>query len=266
MVKHFFPIPTPLRTLESVTLLACGTDHCLAYGPSGVWAWGNGSGGKLGLGDTRDRLEPVLIPRLRGRSIVSLTASQWHSMAIVAFPPLLSGGYLYTWGSGYHGQLAQGANSICLEPTTVDYFLFTHTMLRALASGPTHCLAITNENELFSWGSNLYGALGRAIEEKDVVFTPLPGHVAGFGALVDKIGRGFPRSISCGKDFSVICTYPYEGPDYNVAQKLMEEARIREQETMLSHNRVDASSSGVYASSNSVEDNSIRSNSLRSLK
>ncbi|RYH28647.1 hypothetical protein EON65_11440 [archaeon] len=81
--------------------------------------------------------------------------------------------------------------------------------------------------------------LFRRIDEKDVPFTPMPGHVAGFGALVSKIGRGFPRSISCGRDYSVVCTYPYEGPDLMVATRLMEEAKIREQEALLMENRVE---------------------------
>jgi hypothetical protein len=56
----------------------------------------------------------------------------------------------------------------------------------------------------------------RKIDEKDVTYTHLPGHVSGYGALVNRIGRGFPRSISAGREFSVVCTYPYEGPDIQV--------------------------------------------------
>jgi hypothetical protein len=77
----------------------------------------------------------------------------------------------------------------------------------------------------------------RKIEEKDVIYTHIPGHVAGFGALVNRVGRGFPRSISCGREFSNVCTFPYEGPDVMVATKLMEEAKIREQEAILSMSR-----------------------------
>ena len=73
-----------------------------------------------------------------------------------------------------------------------------------------------------------------------MTFTPVPGHVAGFGSLVNRIGRGFPRSITCGRDFSVVCTFPYEGPDFMVATKLMEEARIREQEAMLAAAKTDS--------------------------
>lgn len=242
--KSFFPIPNQIRTLEAVFQISCGADHTLAYGRSGVWAWGCGSGGKLGLGDHRDRLEPNLVPRLRGRTIKQVCASTWHSMAIVAYPPILSGGYLYTWGAGYYGQLAQGVKTQVEEPEIVEYFVYVHTMLVQVAAGPNHCLAIAADNELYSWGNNLYGSLGRRIEERDVSFTSMPGHVPGFGSLVGRIGRGYPRSISCGRDFSVVATHPYEGPDYVTATKLMEESRIREQEAALTINRERNDASG----------------------
>eukprot|EP01032_Pedospumella_encystans_P027194 gene27194-30739_t len=63
--RAFFPVPVCLRSLEPIKQISCGTDHTLAAGNAGVWAWGNGSGGKLGLGDTKDRYEPCLVPTLR---------------------------------------------------------------------------------------------------------------------------------------------------------------------------------------------------------
>jgi alpha-tubulin suppressor-like RCC1 family protein len=248
--RSFFPVPIVLRTLEPIVQISCGVDHTLAVGASGCWAWGCGSGGKLGIGDQQDRTQPNLIPALRGRSVLQVAASTWFSLAIVAYPPVLSGGYVYSWGSGYYGQLAQGTQSVLLTPDIVEYFVLVHTMIKGIAAGPNHCLAVTVDGELFSWGNNSYGALGRKIEERDVVFTPLPGHVPGFGALVNRIGRGFPRSISCGRDFSVVCTYPYEGPDYIIATKLMEEAKIREQEALLNQNRDKSEMSGGYGNTN----------------
>lgn len=237
--RNFFPVPTCLRTLEPISMLACGNDYTIARGASGVWSWGCGSGGKLGLGDVQDRLEPVLIPKLRGRMVLQIVASNWHSMAIVQYPPVVQGGYVYSWGSGYMGQLGLGSKCVAMEPHIIEYFVCIHTMIKMVAAGPNHCLAVTAEGELFSWGSNSQGALGRRIDEKDVPYTPMPGHVAGFGALVNRIGRGFPKSIACGRDYSVVCTHPYEGPDIAVATRLMEEAKIREQEASLAQNRAD---------------------------
>lgn len=46
--KAYFPVPVHLRSLEPIKQISCGTDHTLASGNAGAWAWGNGSGGKLG--------------------------------------------------------------------------------------------------------------------------------------------------------------------------------------------------------------------------
>lgn len=34
--------------------------------------------------------------------------------------------------------------------------------------------------------------------------------------LVDGIGRGMPRAVACGKEFTIVATYPYEGPAMEV--------------------------------------------------
>ncbi len=103
--RFYFPIPSHITTLEKIDKIACGADHTLAVGLSGVWSWGNGSGGRLGLGDNNDRFDPCLVPRVKGKTILDVSAGVWHSAAIVSYPPMIEGGWLYTWGSGYHGQL-----------------------------------------------------------------------------------------------------------------------------------------------------------------
>ena len=94
-----------------------------------------------------------------------------------------------SWGSGYHGQLAQGSTAVSLLPAPVEYFMKVHLLVTMIAAGSHHCLAVTKEGELYSWGSNNGGCLGRRIVEKDVNYTALPGHVSGFGALFNRIGR-----------------------------------------------------------------------------
>lgn len=108
-----------------------------------------------------------------------------------------------------------------------------HILVKQISAGAFHCAAITREGELYTWGSNAHGNLARNIDERDVQYTPTPGHVGGFGAIVDRIGRGFPRSVQCGRDYTVVCTWPYEGPNFDVCSKLMEEKKIREEEAML---------------------------------
>ncbi len=75
--------------------------------------------------------------------------------------------------------------------------------------------------------------VARDIDEKDVEFTPIPGHCGGFGAIVGRIGRGLPRMVSCGKEYTIVSTWPYEGPNYEVSAKLMEEAKRTEEENFM---------------------------------
>ncbi len=235
--KYFAPLPKHIDTLEVVLQISCGADHTLAYGASGVWSWGNGSGGKLGLGDNNDRFDPCLIPGLKGKFVMQIVAGSWHSMALICYPPLLSGGWVYTWGSGYHGQLGQGPKTISLVPELIEYFLLTHLSVRYIAAGSHHCAAITKEGELYTWGSNHNNCLARKLEERDVNYSCVPGHCGGFGAIVNNIGRGLPRIVACGKEFTIVATYPYEGPNLDVAKKLMEEARVREEEEAAANRR-----------------------------
>jgi alpha-tubulin suppressor-like RCC1 family protein len=82
-------------------------------------------------------------------------------MAIVAFPPMIHGGWVYTWGSGYHGQLGRGSDVYTPLPEVVDYFFQVHLLVRSISSGSHHCAAVTCEGELYTWGSNKNSCLGR---------------------------------------------------------------------------------------------------------
>lgn len=57
-----------------------------------MWSWGCNSGGKLGLGDKKDRYDPVLVPRLKHKIILQVSAGTYHSMALVQYPPMRGGG------------------------------------------------------------------------------------------------------------------------------------------------------------------------------
>ena len=96
------------------------------------------------------------------------------------------------------------------------------------------------DGELYTWGSNKYTCLGRSIEELDVEYTAVPGHCGGFGALVDGVGRGLARQVSCGKEFTIVSTWPYDGPDLATAQLIIEEQN---------QSSGDADSASFYSSS-----------------
>ena len=95
------PLPIQLPIKQTVELIACGSEHTLLSTQSSAFSFGCGDGGRLGLGDTKDRSIPCEITSLRGSHIVSLSAGTWHSAAVVHLTPLDGSGWLYTWGSGF---------------------------------------------------------------------------------------------------------------------------------------------------------------------
>ncbi|KAK1939190.1 Ultraviolet-B receptor UVR8 [Phytophthora citrophthora] len=107
------------RTIEFLSIkgrvrdLACGLGHTLALMESGeLFAWGNGSNGRLGLGDTNDRSSPtkVVIPtclQTEGRSDTPVCfrhifCGASHSLGISW------DGRAYAWGKNNQGQCGHG--------------------------------------------------------------------------------------------------------------------------------------------------------------
>jgi hypothetical protein len=56
-----------------------------------IWTWGAGNGGRLGHGDVRDRFSPAVVEALQGSIVTQVAAGYWHSVALVAVPPLTRG-------------------------------------------------------------------------------------------------------------------------------------------------------------------------------
>lgn len=60
--NQFRPVPISALQHVTVTQVTCGWNHSMALTSAGeVYAWGNGSDGKLGLGDELDRGTPTLV-------------------------------------------------------------------------------------------------------------------------------------------------------------------------------------------------------------
>lgn len=95
--KVYFPVPCLVSSIILVRQVACGVEHTLALTDQGVWAWGQGGGGRLGLGDTRDRYEPALIPHSVNKHVKQVACGIWHSAYIVQIPPMMDGGLVSWW-------------------------------------------------------------------------------------------------------------------------------------------------------------------------
>ncbi|GAB9464372.1 hypothetical protein Gpo141_00001803 [Globisporangium polare] len=204
----------------SVVQISCGAMHAGLVTSNGqAFTWGSGDGGRLGHGDTTSYVNPKLVEALKDDIIFELSCGCWHSVAVVLIPPLLKGGLVYTWGSGRLGQLAQGGTQISPTPGLVTDFITTHALIKKVCAGMYHNVALSVDDEVFTWGSNSNGCLGRPEElanlEED--FCAVPGKVEGMEEFV-----GRPCSIACGKEFTLIATKPYIGPSREELERRQE--------------------------------------------
>jgi len=70
-----------------------------------------------------------------------------------------STGEVWGWGKGEYGRLGNGGSSDQMLPEPVE-LLCDMGPCKAIASGASFCLAVTNEGHLYAWGRNEQGQLG----------------------------------------------------------------------------------------------------------
>jgi alpha-tubulin suppressor-like RCC1 family protein len=117
------PVPSPVSTLRRIVKITAGTSHCLALTDKGeIYAWGSGTGYKLGCANQQD--EPIPIKLEFEQFMIDIAVGQNHSVAVD------ERGLVHTWGSGREGQLGyvvvkEDKTPKCLSSTCFDGHIMT---------------------------------------------------------------------------------------------------------------------------------------------
>eukprot|EP01120_Amphizonella_sp_Union-15-10_P015595 TRINITY_DN8059_c0_g1_i1.p1 TRINITY_DN8059_c0_g1~~TRINITY_DN8059_c0_g1_i1.p1 ORF type:complete len:544 (+),score=83.19 TRINITY_DN8059_c0_g1_i1:76-1707(+) len=147
-----------------VIALECGEHHCLvSIGGSEIktWAWGNNHKGQCGIGSTDPQFltVPTVVPKLKGKQIVSVSGGVAHS-AVVDYS-----GEVYTWGDGEQGQLGYGAIDAIISqqssniPRRVKEALFGQRIIQ-ISCGTYHTIALSDNGTVYAWGLGDQGQIG----------------------------------------------------------------------------------------------------------
>ncbi|KAM9567415.1 E3 ubiquitin-protein ligase HERC2 isoform 7-T8 [Guaruba guarouba] len=139
---------TGLKGLKVIDV-SCGSGDAqtLAVTENGqVWSWGDGDYGKLGRGGSDGCKTPKLIEKLQDLDIVKVRCGSQFSIA------LTKDGQVYTWGKGDNQRLGHGTEEHVRYPKLLDGLKGKKVI--DVAAGSTHCLALTDDSEVHSWGSN----------------------------------------------------------------------------------------------------------------
>ncbi|XP_041862098.1 E3 ubiquitin-protein ligase HERC2 isoform X2 [Melanotaenia boesemani] len=134
---------------HKVVDVACGSGDAqtLAVTENGqVWSWGDGDYGKLGRGGSDGCKTPKLVEKLQDLNMVKVCCGSQFSVA------LTKDGQVYTWGKGDNQRLGHGTDEHVRYPKLLDSLQGKKVV--DIAVGSTHCLALTDDGEVHSWGSN----------------------------------------------------------------------------------------------------------------
>lgn len=113
-------------------------------------------------------------------------------------------GKVYTWGWNDFGQLGNGQNTQRNIPVAVNTSgLLNDKVIIQVAAGAAHSLALSSDGIVYSWGANLYGALGNG----NNISINMPGAVYISGALngkiITKVAAGSGHSLVTASDGTV---------------------------------------------------------------
>ena len=146
--------------------------HNIALKENGtVFAWGPNINGQLCDGTIIDKALPVQVFGLN--RITSITTGLCQSLA------LKNDGTVWSWGRNIRGQLGDWSWPIdshlgflihkIKKEKGVPEMLSGIPRIKQISEGNSHCIALTVDGKVLSWGSNSYGQLGNGMLSKSHV-------------------------------------------------------------------------------------------------
>ena len=178
--------------------VSAGYGFSVALGSDGsLYSWGDNAHGQLGRAVTSDTPanRPNKVETPAGITFVQASAGGSHAVA------LGSDGNIYTWGDNGTGRLGRTvtSGSPADKPGKAD--TPADVTFTSVSAGQGHTVAVDTQGEIYTWGDNTHGELGR-----DTTSTPTdkPGRAdTPAGVTFTQASAGGKHSIALGSDGSL---------------------------------------------------------------
>ncbi|CAJ1052444.1 probable E3 ubiquitin-protein ligase HERC3 [Xyrichtys novacula] len=158
----FEPRICPVFRGRGLREVACGGQHSMFLLHDGsVYTCGSNSCGQLGHDKTG--ISPELVGALDTQKITMVSCGRTHSMAVN------EQGQVFAWGAGEGGQLGLGTSEMAVRIPRLVKRLCDHRISQVMC-GNQHCIALSRDGQLFTWGQNTSGQLGLGKGESSKLF------------------------------------------------------------------------------------------------
>uniref|UniRef100_A0AAY4AK88 HECT domain-containing protein n=1 Tax=Denticeps clupeoides TaxID=299321 RepID=A0AAY4AK88_9TELE len=148
----FEPVSCHMFSGRGLKEAACGGEHSLFLLNDGsVYTCGSNSCGQLG--HDRAGILPELVGALDAQKIAVVSCGRNHSLAVNEL------GQVFAWGAGGGGQLGLGTPEEVVRVPRLIKKLCKHRISQVMC-GNQHCIALSKDGQLFTWGQNSNGQLG----------------------------------------------------------------------------------------------------------
>eukprot|EP00339_Tiarina_fusa_P000836 CAMPEP_0117042184 /NCGR_PEP_ID=MMETSP0472-20121206/29396_1 /TAXON_ID=693140 ORGANISM="Tiarina fusus, Strain LIS" /NCGR_SAMPLE_ID=MMETSP0472 /ASSEMBLY_ACC=CAM_ASM_000603 /LENGTH=900 /DNA_ID=CAMNT_0004753363 /DNA_START=725 /DNA_END=3425 /DNA_ORIENTATION=+ len=186
---------------QNVIQVSCGSSHTMALTDDNTtWSWGDGDYGKLGHGDTNMKSTPTKIEMLSCNQIKKIDTGEETCNQIKKIDTgeefslcLTENGRVLTWGRFNSNVLGHGEDGHLHVPLIINALEEVHII--DVSAGASHCLALSDDYNVYAWGNNEEGQLG--FGHKNAVTVP---------QLVEYFKNRNIRQISAGSSHSSLWT------------------------------------------------------------
>ncbi len=164
-----------------------------------LYMFGNGAWGGLGDGrtDVHEVGTPTLIDVGNGQRVKQVSVGLLYTCVVT------EDGQLYTFGWGLSGKLGDGRTDNHSVGTPILIDVGNGKVVKQVSAGNSHTCVVTEDGQLYTFGSGITGILGNGRTDDHNVGTP---------TLID-IGNGqVIKQVSAGARHTCVVT---EGIDYN---------------------------------------------------
>jgi alpha-tubulin suppressor-like RCC1 family protein len=128
-------------------------------GDLGIWCWGRGDSGQIGLASLADTSVAVLALGPELGQPAAIAAGDAHTCALLAQGGTIgaaAGGVVWCWGDNSNGQLGDGTSRDRSQPASVSAL----DDAAAIATGGGHTCARRSDGTVWCWGDDSFGQLG----------------------------------------------------------------------------------------------------------